>query len=169
MNNDRTQKLFYGYYVAFACFAIMFLLYGCILNTFAIFLKPIAEAMNWSRGALSVAMMVGAFGMAVSAPIAGKLMDRIGAKPVMIAGCLMIGIGILTASRITQIWQIYILYTFVGCGLACGTIIPCSLIISNWFISRRGMAMGIMAMGTSTGGMVMSPIANWIILNLVTY
>jgi len=165
MNNDRAQRLFYGYYVAFACFIIMFLLYGCILNTFAIFLKPIAEDMGWSRGALSVAMMVGAFGMAFSAPTAGRFMDRIGARPVMIAGCLMIGIGILIASRITHIWQIYILYAFVGCGLACGTIIPCSLIISNWFISRRGMAMGIMAMGTSTGGMVMSPVANWIILN----
>jgi MFS family permease len=157
--------LFYGHGVVFACFTVMFLLYGSVLNTFTIFLNPIVDDLGWSRGALSVAMGVGAIGMALAAPIAGKLMDRIGAKPVMIAGTLMIGLGILGASRIMLPWQIYILYSLVGCGLACATVIPCSLIISNWFASRRGMAMGIMAMGTSTGGMLMSPFANWIILN----
>lgn len=165
MNNNRAPKIFYGYYVAFACFAIMFLLYGSVLNTFTVFLKPIVEDLGWTRTALSVAMAVGAIGMGISAPIAGRLMDRIGAKPVMIAGAAMIGVGILVTSRIMHPWQIYILYSFVGCGLACATVIPCSLIISNWFISRRGMAMGIMAMGTSVGGMLMSPFANWIILN----
>ena len=157
--------LFYGHGVVFACFTVMFLLYGSVLNTFTIFLNPIVDDLGWSRGALSVAMGVGAIGMALAAPIAGKLMDRIGAKPLMIAGTLMIGLGILGASRIMRPWQIYMLYSLVGCGLACATVIPCSLIISNWFASRRGMAMGIMAMGTSTGGMLMSPFANWIILN----
>jgi MFS family permease len=47
----------------------------------------------------------------------------------------------------------------------CSTAIPCSLVISNWFTSRRGAAMGVAFAGTSVGGMVMSPIGNWIILN----
>jgi len=165
MNDNTEPRFFYGYYVAFACFGIMFLLYGSVLNTFTIFLKPIVEDMGWSRGTLSVAMAVGALGMGVSAPIAGIFIDRIGAKPVMIVGALMIGGGILAASRIAYIWQIYVVYAFIGCGLASATVIPCSLIIQNWFVARRGMAMGIMAMGTSVGGMCMTPVANWIIYN----
>ncbi len=159
------QVLTYGNGVVISCFAVMFLLYGSVLNTFTVFLKPIVEDLGWGRGTLSFAMAMGALGMGVSAPIAGKLIDRMGARPLMIAGSLMIGIGILVASRIMFPWQVYIIYAFIGCGLACASVIPCSLIISNWFISRRGMAMGMMAMGTSIGGMCVTPIANWIIYN----
>jgi MFS family permease len=155
----------YGRCVVGASFAVMFLLYGAVLNTFTIFVDPMATDLGCGRGPLSVAMMTGALGMGAAAPIAGKLMDRIGAKPVMLVGALTIGVGILLASRATALWHLYIAYAFVGIGLAGATMIPCSLIISNWFISRRGLAMGIMAMGTSTGGMLMAPVANWIIQN----
>jgi MFS family permease len=77
----------------------------------------------------------------------------------------MVGLGILAASRATTLVHMYVVYAFIGCGLAAATVIACSLIVSNWFVSRRGMAMGVMAMGTSTGGMVMGPVAGWIIQN----
>ncbi len=159
------RVLSYGRFVVLSCFGVMFLLYGAVLNTFTIFLDPLVEDLGSTRGGISFAMMIGALGMGIAAPISGKLMDRLGARPVMIVGALMIGFGILIASMATALWQIYILYAFVGCGLAGATVIPCSLIISNWFASRRGTAMGIMAMGTSVGGMCMTPVANWIIQN----
>jgi MFS family permease len=62
------------------------------------------------------------------------------------------------------LWQLYAVFAVIGVGLMCGSIIPCSLLISNWFISRRGTAMGGAFVGTSVGGMVMAPVANWIIL-----
>ena len=77
----------------------------------------------------------------------------------------MIGLGLMAGSRITDLWQLYLIFTVIGCGLMCASIIPCSLIISNWFVSRRGTAMSGAFVGTSAGGMVMSPVANWIILN----
>jgi MFS family permease len=155
----------YGNCTVLVCFATMFFLYGAILNTFTVFLVPMVDDLGWDRTTLSIAMAVGAGGMGLTAPIAGMLIDRIGARRIMIAGAALIGGGILIAGRITQPWQIYILYAFVGIGLASASVIPCSLIISKWFISRRGMAMGMMAMGTSVGGMVMTPLANWIIYN----
>jgi len=174
MNSSRSYKeslrmvkevLCYGHYVVPSCFLVMFLLYGAVLNTFTVFFNPIVRDLDWSNTALSVAMAVGAIGMGITAPVAGILMDRIGAKPLMLTGTLLIGTGIMVASRTMYPWQIYIIYSFIGIGLACATVIPCSLIISNWFVSRRGLAMGIMAMGTSTGGMLVSPVADWIIRN----
>ena len=159
------QVLSYGHFVVPACFAVMFLLYGGILNTFTVFLVPMVEDLGWDRKTLSYAMAVGAIGMGLSAPIAGMLIDRVGAKRVMIAGAAMIGGGILVAGRISYPWQIYVAYSFVGSGLAAATVIPCSLVISKWFVSRRGMALGLMAMGTSVGGLCMTPVANWIIYN----
>jgi MFS family permease len=66
---------------------------------------------------------------------------------------------------ISQLWQLYIVFALIGCGLMCSTAIPCSLVISNWFVARRGTAMAVAFAGTSLGGMVMAPVANWIILN----
>jgi MFS family permease len=165
MNAARISRPFYGFYIVAACFFILFMLWGMVLNTFPIFLKPITEDMGWGRGALAVALLAGSLGAAVAGPVAGMMMDRMGARPVMLAGAITIGLALLAGSRITLLWQLYVVFGIIGCGLMCGTIIPCSLLISNWFISRRGTAMGGAFVGTSVGGMVMSPVANWIILN----
>jgi len=71
----------------------------------------------------------------------------------------------LLGSRITQPWQYYTIFVVIGAGLMCATVIPCSLIISNWFVARRGTAIAAAFVGTSIGGVFMSPTANWIILN----
>jgi len=163
--SSRTPRFFYGFHIVAACFWILFLCWGMVLNTFPIFVKPMTVDMDWGRGALSLALLMGSVGSALTAPIAGTLMDRIGARPVMATGATIIGIGLLAGSLISQLWQLYIVFALIGCGLMCSTAIPCSLVISNWFTSRRGAAMGVAFAGTSVGGMVMSPIANWIILN----
>jgi MFS family permease len=160
-----SPRWFYGYVVVAACFVVLFLVWGMVLNTFPIFLKPIAESMNWGRGDVAWALLWGSIGTGVAAPVAGIVMDRIGARPVMVAGALTIGLGLLAGSQIAHLWQLYLAFVAIGCGLMCASIIPCSLIISNWFVSRRGVAMSGAFVGTSAGGMVMSPVANWIILN----
>jgi len=165
MASPHPPRLFYGYLVVAACFVILFLVWGMVLNTFPIFLKPIAEDMNWGRGQLAIALLMGSIGTAIAAPVAGIIIDRTGARPVMVAGALMIGLGLLAGSQITHLWQLYLVFVAIGCGLMCASIIPCSLIISNWFVSRRGTALSGAFVGTSAGGMVMSPVANWIIFN----
>lgn len=164
MEPTPQPKVFYGFYIVVGCFIILFMLWGMVLNTFPIFFKPISENMGWSREALSYTLLVGAIGIVISAPIAGKLIDRFGAKLVMTAGTLIVAFGLLAGSRVTQLWQICTVFAFIGAGLMCSSIIPCSLVISNWFISRRGTAMGIAFVGTSIGGMLMSLVANWIII-----
>jgi MFS family permease len=163
--SQRKPRFFYGYHIVAACFFILFLCWGMVLNTFPIFVKPMATDMNWGRGALSLALLMGSVGSALAAPVAGTLMDRIGARSVMATGAALIGAGLLAGSRVGELWQLYIVFALIGCGLMCSTAIPCSLVISNWFVSRRGTAMGVAFSGTSVGGMVMAPVANWIILN----
>ena len=165
MTAPSRPKRFYGFYIVAACFVILFLLWGMVMNTFPVFLKPITEDMNWGRGALAVAMVVGSLGAAITAPIAGILIDRIGVRAIMLTGTLAIGFAQLAGSRLTALWHLYVVFALIGCGLMCATVIPCSLLISNWFVSRRGAAMSAAFAGTSFGGMMMSPIANWIILD----
>lgn len=165
MKSVSGSKTFYGYYVIAACFVVLYMLWGMVLNTFPIFLKPMTENMGWGRGDLSVALLMGALGMIVSAPAAGKMIDRLGARSVMAFGASIVGVSLIVGSKIETLWQLYIVFGLIGCGLICSTVIPCSFIISNWFVSRRGMAMSFAFAGTSVGGMVMAYVANEIIIH----
>ncbi len=164
MNAEKESKVFYGYYIVAACFIALFFLWGMIVNTFPIFVKPITEDMHWGRGALAVGSLISTFISIPLFPIAGRIVDRAGARPVMIAGAVMIATGLFIGSVVQALWHIYVAFLFIGCGIACGTLIPCSFLISNWFAARRGTAMGISFMGMGVGAMVMAPIANWIMV-----
>jgi MFS family permease len=163
VDSPSRPKTFYGYFIVIACFLILFHLWGMVLNTLPIFLKPITEDMGWSRGDFSIAALAGGLASLVAAPIAGRIVDLRGPRPVLFAGTLLIGLGLLGASRMSQLWHFYVANLAIGTGLMFGTIIPCSALISNWFVSRRGTAMAVAFSGTAVGGLVMSPVAEWII------
>lgn len=165
MNSPEKPKLFYGHYIVGACFITLFFCWGMVLNTFPVFVEPLTGDMGWERGALAVAQLTGMITSIIIFPIAGKIIDRTGARAVMTVGALLIGLSLLAGSQITRLWHIYVMNAFIGAGLTCATLVPCSYIISNWFVSRRGAAMAVAFVGTAAGGMVMSPIATWIIVN----
>jgi MFS family permease len=164
MEQYRSSKSFYGYYVVAVCFVNLFMQWGMFVNSFGIFLNPVTESMGWTRESVSLGLSIRSLGMALMAPFAGRLIDRFGAKPVMASGAFVLGLGLVVASRVTQLWQLYVVFFIAGAGLICSTMIPTSLIISNWFVSRRGTAMSAAFVGTGVGGAVMSPVANWIII-----
>ncbi len=153
----RTNGIFYGWFIVLASWLILFSLWGSIVNTFGVFLKPVTESLGWTRAAYSVALGMGALAMALGAPFVGKMLDTIGARKTMLIGAVLCGIGVILLSRATQLWHLYILFTVVGLGLSASTSIPASFVVANWFDRKRGMAMGLMFTGTSLGGMVMNP------------
>ena len=59
MESPGKPKFFYGYIIVAACFVVLYMLWGLVLNTLPVFLKPIVEDMNWGRGAFMVALIWG--------------------------------------------------------------------------------------------------------------
>jgi MFS family permease len=106
---------------------------------------------------------IGALGMAIGSPFAGRLIDRFGARRTMVAGVILCGTGLTIASNATQIWHFYLLFIAIGIGLSTSSMLPASVVIANWFQQKRGMAMGITFMGTSFGGMVMNPVTTYMV------
>ncbi|MHB8382554.1 MAG: MFS transporter, partial [Candidatus Binataceae bacterium] len=100
-----------------------------------------------------------------SAPLVGWLLDRIEARLVMAAGAAMAGGAFLMASVSHSFTPMLIAYLILGLGIGAATLLPCALVIANWFGARRGMAMGITFAGTALGGAVMIAVGNVIILH----
>ena len=85
----------------------------------------------------------------------------------MVIGGATLAVGFLIASQITALWQFYIvLGTFLGLGAAMIGLIPNSTLVSNWFVKRRGMALGIATMGVSLSGVIMAPLTEYLIASI---
>lgn len=156
-------RVFYGWYVVGACFVIAFVLYGIGVNTFAVYVKPLEADLGWSRSAISMAITIAALAMGAVAPIVGRLLDRFGARRLMLGGAVAVGAAWVLMSRTESIWFFYLVFLLVGIGQAGATLIPISMVIANWFTVKRGVAMGIVMSGTGIGAMVMVPVSTWLV------
>ncbi|CAO3653572.1 unnamed protein product [Mucor fragilis] len=101
---------------------------------------------------------VGTIGFAfcgLMGPITPFFMSLVGARWVMFFGTVLISAGLVLASFSTQVWQLYITQSVMhGMGAALLYIVSMS-ISPQWFVKRRGFAMGIMVSGSGIGGLIM--------------
>src|SRR4249920_1392869 len=82
---------------------------GAMLSL-AVFLQPISEAMGWSRAGVSAAATLDFLCMGVAAFFWGTLSDRFGTRIVVLAGSLLLGLGLVTASQAQSLWQFQLLF-----------------------------------------------------------
>jgi len=159
MTNRERQ----GWWIAASLFLALFLLWGSGFNTAGLFIAPFIKQFGWGRTQVSLLVAAMAFASGISSPIAGRLLERVEARGVILAGTLLSGAGLIVASRVNAFAPMLVAYTILGLGLGLSTFVPTALVISNWFGERRGVALGIVMGGQSLGGMVMAPLVSWTI------
>ncbi len=114
---------------------------------------------GWSRATVTSGNAVGKVVIGMFAFVAGWVIDKYGPRRVMMAGVMMGGLALIGLSRVTTLWQYYFFYLFNAMGYMCGGPLPNQVLISRWFSSARGKAMGIAYLGIGIGGMLVPQIA----------
>jgi MFS family permease len=85
-------------------------------------------------------------------------MDRFGPRGVMEFGVALMGGGLLLAPLTTQPWHLYLtIGVLVGAGSVCLGYSGQSLFLPNWFIRRRGLAVGLAFAGVGIGSVTLLP------------
>ncbi len=148
---------FYGWVIV----AVTFVTMGIGVNartSFSLFFSPIIDEFGWDRGVTAGAFSFGFLVSAVLSPLMGKLMDRTGPRTVMELGVVLMGIGLLIAPLTTQPWHLYLtIGVLVGSGSVCLGYSGQSLFLPNWFVRRRGLAVGIAFAGVGIGSITLLP------------
>ena len=136
-------------------FLILFIVSGVCYYGFGVFFKHIQEEFGWGRGVISTAFLTFCLVFAFFSPIIGKLIDRYGARNVILIGSFLLGSGLILLSITTNLQQFYMAYGIVGLGgSGCG-LVSVSSLISEWFSKRRGTALGLVTSGMGIGGLFM--------------
>jgi len=141
-----------------ACFLLNVISAGCGPISFSFFVTSLEKALNWSRTEIMTGFTLFFICAAISAPFSGRLVHRYGARKVVATGAFASCIGYILLSQLNSLWQYYIGYALIGTGVAATGPVITTLIVSNWFIRRRGMAIGAMSMGAGTAGMIFTPL-----------
>ena len=153
----RRLPFYYGWVIV----AVTFVTMGISVNartSFSLLFSPIIDEFHWERGVTAGAFSFGFLISAILSPLLGRLMDRTGPRTVMELGVVLMASGLLLAPFTTEPWHLYLtIGLLVGSGSICLGYSGQSLFLPNWFVRRRGLAVGLAFAGVGIGSVTLLP------------
>jgi len=151
--------VFYGWWMVGAAVLVQAFGVGLTQYAFPLFLKPVAAEFGASRSEVASGYSGLAVAMASLGPFLGPALDRRSIRLILCAGALAMAAGFAAIAEAPSLWLAGLFFAgVVGPGaLALGPL-SASKLVANWFLRRRGLALGIAATGTSLGGFAVPPL-----------
>lgn len=142
-------------------------LMGCVavgaMFSLAVFLGPMSAATGWSRAAISGAMTLDFLVMGVAGFVWGALSDRFGVRVVVMLGAVLLGAGLVIASRATSLVTFQLGYGVLVGLAAAAFFAPVIAAVTAWFETQRGLAVSLVSAGMGMAPLTVSPFAGWLI------
>jgi sugar phosphate permease len=154
----ETARLHYGWVVVAVTLVALLMTAGA-RSLITLLIRPLEDEFGWSRGSISLAILLNLLLFGLVAPFSTALMERIGVRRVMIGALLLIAAAAALTTVIDATWQLVLLWGVVM-GLATGSIsVPlAALVASRWFVVRRGLVTGFLTASNATGQLVFLPL-----------
>jgi MFS family permease len=154
---------FYGWIIAVSAMLALMTTNGIVISGIRIFDPALLEEFGWTRAELTFRdfltfAIAGALG-----PAAGALADRFGVRRMMAFGASLLAVCLYFYSRLQSASQMYAIHVAFAAVLASCGLIVAIMLVSRWFVDKRGLAIGITVVGTSLGGMFFPQLNPWLI------
>jgi MFS family permease len=171
---SANTRLYYGWIIVAVATLALVVSNGLSIGGIPVFYKSIREDFVAS-GAIAAGQAESfiAFGASLTflcsgliSPFAGWLIQKFPLKNVMLAGCALLGGGLVLHATARSAELVYAARVMMGVSLGFVGVLPSVVLVSNWFVRRRGTALGILLTGTSVGGVIIPPIATPLIERL---
>ncbi len=153
------DRWFYGWYIALACAALMFVGVGVGYYGLPVFLKPLKDEHGWSTTQVSWAPTIYFCVSGLASAIVGPYVDRHGPHRLMLIGTVVNGISAAFIGLVNELWQLYAVYFVFAVAFGMSSSIAVNAIMTRWFVRKRALAMSISSTGVSLGGVVLAPVA----------
>ena len=162
---NKRPRLFFGWVVVALSAIGLFLGAPVVVFSFSVFFKPMVADFHASRAAVSFAFSISNAVGALSIPCIGMIIDRFGAKRLIVVSTLFYGVVLCAALWVgSSLWQLYLFYALLNIGMTAGAApVPYGVVISHWFNRYRGIALGLSMMGIGVGSVVVPVFAERLI------
>lgn len=162
---SKRTRVFYGWVIVFVSAVGLFLGAPVVVFSFSVFFKSLVVNFHASRAAMSLAFSLFNLVGALWIPGIGLLIDRFGAKRVILISTVFYGVVLCSALWVgSSVWQLYLFFALLGIAMASGPApVPYGVVISHWFDRHRGFALGLSMMGIGVGSIVVPMLAQRLI------
>ena len=140
---------FYGWNILFATGSSMVVRNAAASLTLAVFIFPMSEDLGWSRTLIAGAASVGGLVATVASPVVGWALDRYGARVILTGSVLIMGLSTVSLAWATVPIAFYLAYGTGRVIFSSPMNIGSSVVVSRWFVRRRGRATGILFLSHS--------------------
>jgi len=154
------MNVFYGWKIVAASIIILAVGLGMFFSTNSLFVIPVSEAFDVSRGEFTfhrtIITLVGAASMAFY----GKAVQRFGVRKILLTGSVMLGLITIGYSFAQNLWHFYVLAFVHGIFFHALGFMVIGILVSDWFTDKKGFATGMAFAGSGLGGAIMIPIVS---------
>jgi MFS family permease len=167
MTSRKSEGFFYGWVIVAVATLALVVSNGLSIGGIPVFYKAIREdfvasgavAANGAESFIAFGATLTFFFAGILSPFAGWLIQRFRIRNLMLVGCLLLGLGLIAHSQTNNAFVVFAARGLMGISLCLVGVLPSIVLVSNWFVRRRGLALGILLTGTSIGGVVIPQIA----------
>jgi MFS family permease len=150
------RRPFLGWRIVGAAFLAQFLCNAVTLSAFSNFILPLSTSFSTSKDTIALGATLTIAVIGFTSPVVGRWVDRGHVRKLMTGGSVLSGVGLIAMSQTENLLTFTLLYAGLVCtGSALFGPLPSMTVVANWFIKRRGFALGL----TFAGATVVSAVA----------
>ena len=152
------RKFHYGWIVVgITCVA---LLTGAgVRSTPGILMVPLEHEFHWSRATIALSVSINLILYGCIGPFAAAVMERFGVRRSVMCALVLVAAGVASTSLMRFPWQLILMWGFlVGSGTGFLASVLSATVATRWFTEKRGLVIGILSGGSSTGQLVFLPV-----------
>ena len=136
---------------------------GIAFSSFGLFVDPLESEFNWARAEVTLGFSVSMAVSGISAPMIGRLIDRVGPRRVILIGTPLTAGSYLLLATTGALWQWYVFLAINAVVRQMIFYIPFQVLVARWFHRRRTTAVSILGAGLWLGAVVMVPVIRVVI------
>jgi MFS family permease len=153
------RRVHYGWVVMAIVFLTM-LMSSAALGLPGALLRPLSREFGWNTEQISSALAVRFALYGLMGPFAAILIERYGLRRIVVIAMTLIAAGLLLATRMTALWQLFLLWGLVlGLGSGMTALVLGATVANRWFERRRGLVLGMLTASSATGQLIFLPLA----------